>query len=259
VGPTSLAIVWVCDDVLRQLTETIPTQQGTRILIIDDEPSIVRLLQAYLEHEGFEIATAADGACALQLSRSFKPQLVLLDLLLPEVDGLEVCRQLRQESDVYIIMLTARSEETDIVVGLTLGADDYVTKPFSPREIVARVKAVLRRSRRPLAGQDSAVLSFPNITIDTGRHKVVAYGESIELTALDFDILRTLALQPGMVFTRAQLLERVWGYDHLGDERVVDVHIGLLRKRIERDAQEPHFVKTVRGVGYKFDDDEGER
>ncbi len=242
---------------LGQPTETI-TPQGTRILIIDDEPSIVRLLQAYLEHEGFEVATAADGADALLASRSFKPQLVLLDLLLPEIDGLEVCRRLRQESDVYIIMLTARSEETDIIVGLTLGADDYVTKPFSPREIVARVKAVLRRARRPAVSQESEVLSFPDITIDTGRHRVVAYGDPVDLTALDFDILRTLAMQPGMVYTRAQLLERVWGYDHLGDERVVDVHIGLLRKKIERDAQEPRFVKTVRGVGYKFDDGEAD-
>ena len=243
---------------LRQPIETIPSQ-GTRILVIDDEPSIVHLLQVYLEHEGFDVATAADGARALQVARAFMPQLILLDLLLPEVDGLEVCRQLRQESDVYIIMLTARSEETDVVVGLTLGADDYVTKPFSPREIVARVKAVLRRARRPVASQEAEVLSFPHMTIDTGRHTVVACGESIELTALDFDILRTLAMQPGMVFTRAQLLERVWGYDHLGDERVVDVHIGLLRKRIERDAQEPHFVKTVRCVGYKFDDEENDR
>jgi two-component system alkaline phosphatase synthesis response regulator PhoP len=232
---------------------------GTRILIVDDEPSIVRLLQAYLEREGFEVATAADGRTALQLARSLKPQLVILDLLLPEVDGLEVCRLLRQESEVYIVMLTARSEETDKIVGLTVGADDYVTKPFSPREMVARIKAVLRRTRSLNFTSEPETLHFPDLTVDVRRHKVTVRGQVVELTALDFEILRTLATQPGMVFSRAQLLERVWGYDHLGDERVVDVHIGLLRKKIEQDVQEPHFVKTVRGVGYKFDDLRGSR
>jgi two-component system alkaline phosphatase synthesis response regulator PhoP len=226
---------------------------GARVLIVDDEPSIVRLLQAYLERDGFDVCTAADGRSAIHAARALKPQLVVLDLLLPEVDGLEVCRLLRQESDVYIIMLTARSEETDKIVGLGMGADDYVTKPFSPREMVARIKAVLRRSRRPGAGSDPGKLEFPGLTIDTGRHTVTVRGQAVDLTALDFEILRTLAAQPGMVFTRAQLLERVWGYDHLGDERVVDVHIGLLRKKIEQDVQEPQFVKTVRGVGYKFE------
>ncbi|MDB5057399.1 MAG: two component transcriptional regulator, winged helix family [Chloroflexi bacterium] len=232
--------------------------QAARILIVDDEPSIVRLLQAYLQREGFEVATAADGRAALQIARSLKPQLVVLDLLLPEVDGLEVCRLLRQESDVYIIMLTARSEETDKIVGLTVGADDYVTKPFSPREMVARIKAVLRRTRRLSLTTAPQTLRFPDLTIDTGRHTVTVRGQDVELTALDFEILRTLAAQPGMVFSRSQLLERVWGYDHLGDERVVDVHIGLLRKKIEQDVQEPQFVKTVRGVGYKFDDPGGD-
>jgi len=231
---------------------------GARILIVDDEPNIVNLLQRYLEREGFVVATATDGRTGIQLARSLRPQLVVLDLLLPEIDGLEVCRLLRQESDVYIIMLTARSEETDKIVGLTMGADDYVTKPFSPREMVARIKAVLRRTRR--RGVDEPeTLRFPQITIDIGRRIVTVHGHELELTALDFDILRTLASQPGLVFTRAQLLERVWGYDYLGDERVVDVHIGLLRKKIEQDPAEPCFVKTVRGVGYKFDGQGGER
>jgi two-component system alkaline phosphatase synthesis response regulator PhoP len=230
------------------------SRQVARILIVDDELSIVRLLQAYLEREGFEVTTAGDGRTALELARAVKPQLVVLDLLLPEVDGLEVCRVLRQESDVYIIMLTARSEETDKIVGLTIGADDYVTKPFSPREMVARIKAVLRRAPRPSLAMDARTMHFPGLAIDTARHRVTVRGEPVDLTALDFEILRALAAQPGIVFTRAQLLERVWGYDHLGEERVVDVHIGLLRKRIERDAQEPQFIKTVRGVGYKFDE-----
>ena len=233
--------------------------QGARILIVDDESSIVRLLQAYLEREGFEVATAADGRSALHLARTMRPQLVVLDLLLPEIDGLEVCRLLRQESDVYIIMLTARSEETDKIVGLSVGADDYVTKPFSPREMVARIKAVLRRARRRDSEPEPMILRFPHIAIDTGRHIVTVRGQEVELTALDFEILRTLAAKPGLVFTRAQLLERVWGYDFMGDERVVDVHIGLLRKKIEQDAAEPCFVKTVRGVGYKFDNHGGER
>jgi two-component system, OmpR family, alkaline phosphatase synthesis response regulator PhoP len=232
---------------------------GARILIVDDEPNIVRLLQSYLQREGFEVLTATDGRAGLQIARTMHPQLVVLDLLLPEVDGLEVCRLLRQESDVYIIMLTARSEETDKIVGLGLGADDYVTKPFSPREMVARIKAVLRRSRRRAAEHEAQVLRFPGLVVDTGRRTVTVRGQDVELTVLDFDILRTLAASPGMVFSRAVLLEKVWGYDYLGDERVVDVHIGLLRKRIEQDPADPSFVKTVRGVGYKFDDHGGER
>ncbi len=234
--------------------EALPAQ-GTRILIVDDEASIVRLLQAYLEREGYEVTTASDGRSALHMARAVRPHLVVLDLLLPEIDGLEVCRLLHQESDVSIIMLTARSEETDKVIGLSVGADDYVTKPFSGREMVARIKAVLRRSRRGSSGPDAEppILHFPTITIDTGRHQVTVHGKEVVLTALDFEILRTLAAKPGLVFTRAQLLERVWGYDFMGDERVVDVHIGLLRKKIEVDAAEPTFVKTVRGVGYKFD------
>jgi two-component system, OmpR family, alkaline phosphatase synthesis response regulator PhoP len=233
--------------------------QGARILLVDDEPNIVRLLRTYLEREGFEVATAADGRSALQMARGMHPQLIVLDLLLPELDGLEVCRQLRQESDVYIIMATARSEEMDKIVGLNMGADDYVTKPFSPREMVARIKAVLRRTRRQNAEPQPETLRFPQMVIDTGRHTVTVRGREVELTALEFNMLRTLAAQPGLVFSRAQLLERVWGYDYLGDERVVDVHIGLLREKIEQDRADPCFVKTVRGVGYKFDAHCGER
>jgi two-component system alkaline phosphatase synthesis response regulator PhoP len=240
------------------MMDTEPAQ-GARILIVDDEPNILRLLKSYLEREGYEVATAGDGRSALQIARTMRPHLVVLDLLLPEIDGLEVCRQLRQDSDVFIIMATARSEEMDKILGLTMGADDYVTKPFSPREVVARVKAVLRRARKRDNDQEQHTLRFASMTIDAGRRTVTVRGKNVELTALEFNILRTLASQPGLVFSRAQLLERVWGYDYMGDERVVDVHIGLLREKIEEDRADPCFVKTVRGVGYKFDAHCGER
>jgi DNA-binding response OmpR family regulator len=233
--------------------------ESQRILIVDDEPNILRLLRTYLEREGFEVASAADGQTALALARDWQPHLVVLDLLLPEIDGLEVCRQLRRTSDVSIIMATARSEDMDKIVGLNMGADDYVTKPFSPRELVARVKAVLRRSRKAKTESEPETLRFAQIVIDTGRRSVTVRGKDVDLTALEFNILRTLASQPGLVFSRAQLLERVWGYDYMGDERVVDVHIGLLREKIETDRADPYFVKTVRGVGYKFDAHGAER
>src|SRR5581483_1529720 len=176
-------------------------------LVVDDEPNILRLLKTYLEREGYEVATAADGRAALQLARTIHPHLVILDLLLPEIDGLEVCRQLRQDSDVFIIMATARSEEMDKILGLNMGADDYVTKPFSPREVVARVKAVLRRARRSGNEQDLETLRFPQLTIDIGRRTVTVRGKNVELTALEFNILRALAAQPGLVLSRSQLLE----------------------------------------------------
>jgi len=234
------------------------TVMGSRILIVDDEANIQRLLRTYLEREGFEVLTAADGQTALSLARSWQPHLVVLDLLLPELDGMEVCRQLRLESDVYIVMATARSEEMDKIVGLNMGADDYVTKPFSPREMVARVKAILRRARKPRTALEPDTMRFASMVIDTGRRTVHVRGREVDLTALEFNILRTLASQPGLVYSRAQLLERVWGYDYIGDERVVDVHIGLLREKIEDDRSDPCFVKTVRGVGYKFDSQCGE-
>jgi len=229
---------------------------GERILVVEDEANIANLVRAYLEREGFTVRVATDGRAALQQAGATRPDLVVLDLMLPGMDGLEVCRRLRQQSDVYIIMLTAKSEESDRVVGLELGADDYLTKPFSPRELVARVKAVLRRSRdseaiapHPASGE---VAAGP-LVIDLGRRRVTKNGVAIDLTTLEFDLVRVLASEPGIVFSRAQLLQRVWGYDFMGDERVVDVHIGLLRKKIEDDSSEPVLLRTVRGVGYKFD------
>jgi two-component system, OmpR family, alkaline phosphatase synthesis response regulator PhoP len=229
---------------------------GERVLVVEDEANIVNLVRAYLEREGFTVDAVTDGRAALHHARVMQPHLIVLDLMLPGMDGLEVCRRLRQESDVYILMLTAKSEEADRIVGLELGADDYLTKPFSPRELVARVKAVLRRSR-PSAGTlpDSAsgIIDAPPLRIDLARRRVSKRGTPIDLTALEFDLLCELASRPGIVYSRAQLLQRVWGYDFLGDERVVDVHIGLLRKKIEDDPSEPELLKTVRGVGYKFD------
>ena len=229
---------------------------GERILVVEDEANIVNLVRAYLEREGFTVDTATDGRAALHHARTTRPHLIVLDLMLPGMDGLEVCRRLRQESDVYILMLTAKSEEADRIVGLELGADDYLAKPFSPRELVARVKAVLRRSR-PVVGAlpDSAsgIIDAPPLRIDLARRRVSKRGAPIDLTTLEFDLLRELVSRPGIVYSRAQLLQRVWGYDFLGDERVVDVHIGLLRKKIEDDPSEPELLKTVRGVGYKFD------
>ncbi len=229
---------------------------GERILVVEDEANIANLARAYLEREGFAVRTAADGRAALQQARATQPDLIVLDLMLPGMDGLEVCRRLRQESDVYIIMLTAKTEESDRVVGLELGADDYLTKPFSPRELVARVKAVLRRSRDGEGimprSESGAIVAGP-LTIDLARRRVTKGDASIDLTTLEFDLLRVLAGEPGIVFSRAQLLQRVWGYDFAGDERVVDVHIGLLRKKIEDDSSEPTLLRTVRGVGYKFD------
>ncbi len=229
---------------------------GKRILVVEDETNIVNLVRAYLEREGYAVDTAADGHAALSKARAIRPHLIVLDLMLPGMDGLEVCRRLRQESDVYIIMLTAKSEEADRVVGLELGADDYLTKPFSPRELVARVKAVLRRVRDVddvLQGEQGGVIAATPLSIDLARRQVTKRGAEVDLTALEFDLLRVLAARPGIVFSRAQLLQRVWDYDFLGDERVVDVHIGLLRKKIEDDPSEPTLLKTVRGVGYKFD------
>jgi DNA-binding response OmpR family regulator len=220
------------------------------VLVVDDEPHIRTVLRGYLEAEGFAVADAADGEAALRQVRQHPPDLVLLDVMLPGIDGIEVLRQLRTFSDVYVILVTARTEEVDKLVGLGVGADDYVTKPFSPREVAARVKAVLRRDRG--AREGGAVLRFEGLTIDPDAREVRAGGADVALSALEFDVLAALAGTPGRVFSRRQLLERVWGYDFFGDERVVDVHIRSLRSRLGDDAASPRLIATVRGVGYKF-------
>lgn len=222
-----------------------------KILIVDDESSVRKLVRSYLEREGFEVLEAADGASAITLVRREHPALIVLDLMLPEVDGLEVCRAVCGEGGPLVLMLTARSEEADKLVGLGMGADDYLTKPFSPRELVARVKAILRRGARAESAM-GAVLRAGPIEIDAERHLATLAGVELDLTAREFEILAALARDPGIVFTREQLLENVWGYDFFGDPRVVDVHMAKLRKKLEPDAAHPRFIQTIRGVGYKL-------
>ncbi len=222
-----------------------------QVLVVDDEPHIRTVLRGYLAAEGFAVSEAADGDEAIRQVRQHPPDLVLLDVMLPGIDGLEVLRRVRTFSDVYVILVTARSEEVDKLIGLGVGADDYVTKPFSPREVAARVKAVLRRDRgaRDAAGP---VLRFAGLTLDKDAREVRVDGALVNLSALEFDVLAALAGSPGRVFSRRQLLEKVWGYDFFGDERVVDVHIRSLRARLGDEAANPRLIATVRGVGYKF-------
>ena len=230
-----------------------------QVLVVDDEPQIRAVLRAYLEADGFGVTEAATGGDALRLVRSEAPSLVLLDVRLPDVDGIEVLRTLRQDSQVPVILVTARSEEVDKLVGLGVGADDYVTKPFSPREIVARAKAVLRRVPRDATSGGAspshracAVLAFEGLSIDEDRREVHRRGVPVELSALEFDLLAAMARSPGRVFSRGQLLEQVWGYDFFGDERVVDVHVRNMRRALGDDAADPRVIGTVRGVGYRF-------
>jgi len=224
-----------------------------KILLVDDERSILDLLTAYLKPEGYQVFTAMDGPSALKAARAFKPDLIVLDVMLPGMDGVEVLSQLRRESAVYVILLTAKAEETDKIVGLSVGADDYLTKPFSPRELVARIKAALRRLRSGQALPDQAVLAFSHVRIDTGSRKVSVDDRQVELTSIEFEMLRALAEHAGRVLSREQLLEKVWGYDYYGEIRVVDVHIGHIRRKLGDD----RFIATVRGAGYRFEDLEG--
>jgi DNA-binding response OmpR family regulator len=225
-----------------------------RVLVVDDEPQIRTILRAYLSAAGFQVLDAATGAQALRVLTSEPPDLVLLDIGLPDLDGLEVLRTLRRTSDVYVVLVTARAEEVDKLVGLGVGADDYVTKPFSPREVVARVQAVLRRTRPvgPTSPGPDDLLLFDGVSIHTTRREVRVGDDQAVLTALEFDLLVALAASPGRVFSRAQLLEKVWGYDFFGDERVVDVHVRGMRKALGDDAMAPRIIGTVRSVGYKF-------
>ncbi|MBN1249583.1 MAG: response regulator transcription factor [Anaerolineae bacterium] len=223
-----------------------------RILVVDDEQSIVDLVAAYLRQEGYEVHTAPDGLSGLKAARVLKPDLIVLDVMLPGIDGIEVLTRLRRESDVYVIMLTARSEETDKIIGLTVGADDYLTKPFSPRELVARVKAALRRIEGGVSSTQVSLMTFRHVRIDTGSRQVWVDGEPVELTTIEFDLLKALAEYRGMVLSRERLLQLVWGYDYYGEERVVDVHVGHIRQKLGGDG----FIITVRGVGYRFVDEE---
>ncbi len=217
------------------------------VLVVDDEKHIIDLARMYLEREGFTVEEALDGAEALRKIRSLKPALVVLDLMLPEVDGWEVCRRTRVDSDVPIIMLTARSDDVDKIVGLELGADDYLTKPFNPRELVARVKAILRRNERSL--RPGKALHLGDLTIDPSSREATLSTQTLELRTKEFDLLYTLAEHRGQVLTREQLLELVWGYDFYGETRTVDVHIAHLRKKLKGSDVE---IETLRGVGYKL-------
>lgn len=221
------------------------------ILVVDDEPELRQMLHRYLKAEGFEVAEATDGERALSRIRDAPPDLVVLDVGLPGADGFAVLQETRKFSDVPVIMLTARTEEVDRVIGLTIGADDYIAKPFSPRELVARIRAVLRRGTRSRA-ETGERLEFEGITLDLAARRVSVDGRDVDLSTLEFDLLAALSSAPGRVFTRAQLLERVWGWDYFGTERVVDVHIGNIRKLLGDDASDPRFIGTVRGVGYRF-------
>ncbi|WP_059172172.1 response regulator transcription factor [Bacillus sp. FJAT-27445] len=224
-----------------------------KILIVDDEKRIIEVLEAYLEREGYAIATADNGVDALKKARSENPDLMILDLMLPDISGEEVCRLVRKESEVPILMLTAKSGEDDKINGILMGADDYVTKPFSPREVVVRVQAILRRSKKPVEKTDK--LNFKGgLSIDTGKKEVTINGELISLTPIEYKLLTNMAENPGRVYSRMDLLEKIQdeGMFYEGYERSVDTHIKNLRKKIELDSRQPQFVVTVFGMGYKF-------
>jgi len=220
-----------------------------RVLVVDDEAPIVDLVRSYLEREGYVVEAATDGPAAVDSVRASAPDVVVLDVMLPGVDGIEVCRQIRTFSDAYVLMLTARGEEIDRIMGLTVGADDYLVKPFSPRELVARVKALLRRPRRPTETSTSVP---SGLELDGARRVVRVDGAPVELTALEFDLLAVLARDPGVVVGRQALLDRVWGSEFVADDHLVDVHIGNLRRKLGDDPGQPRFIETVRGVGYRL-------
>jgi DNA-binding response OmpR family regulator len=233
-----------------------------KILIIEDEASIAQVLRLYLEQAGYEVCTAGDGVAGLELHAREHPDLIILDLMLPALDGMEVCRRIRAWANTPILMLTARQGEEDRIAGLDLGADDYLVKPFSPREVVSRVKAILRRSTptvstpstlsETLAENPREHLRFETLYINVPARRVEVQGQNVTLTAKEFDLLTTLASAPDRVFTRESLLNQIWGYTYLGDGRTVDVHVGTLRKKLEAVVNAPHYIQTVWGVGYKF-------
>ncbi|GAA1380059.1 response regulator transcription factor [Catellatospora chokoriensis] len=224
---------------------------AARILVADDDPKLVQVLRMYLEHEGHSVLTVADGRAALDQCRTRNPDLVVLDVMMPEVDGLDVCHILRRESAVPIILLTARSTENDILLGLDLGADDYITKPYSPRQLVARVRALLRRTGAVPAGPAGPVV-VGDLVVDADSFEVRIGGRAVALTAKEFGILEVLAAEPGRAFTRAQIIDRAFGFDQDVLERTVDVHVVNLRRKIEPDPGEPRYVQTVYGRGYRM-------
>ena len=228
---------------------------GLRAMVVEDEKALAGVLGSYLERDGFDVTVVHDGVSAVSLAREIDPDLIVLDLGLPGIDGVEVCREVRTFSDAYVVMLTARSDEVDKLIGLSVGADDYMTKPFSPRELSARVRAMLRRPRSKAAtgpAASSALMRVGPLSIDPLGRDVWLDGEPIELTRTEFDLLATLASRPRMAFSRQQLIDAVWATTWVGDEHLVDVHIGHLRRKLHDDASKPRFVRTVRGIGYRM-------
>jgi DNA-binding response OmpR family regulator len=228
---------------------------SSTILLVDDEEAVQKLLTYPLERDGFRVVAARDGEEALERFAAENVDLVVLDLMLPKLDGLEVCKRLRASSTVPIIMLTARDDEFDKVLGLELGADDYITKPFSIREFRSRIKALLRRARTPLdSGAEAETIETDGLRIDLGRRTVIAHEQPVQLTYVEFELLRTMAARPGRVFSRRALLESLWGDADYREPRTIDVHVRHLREKLERDPKNPEFILTVRGVGYRFRD-----
>ncbi len=239
-----------------RMTDEIPRRpaSGLRAMVVEDETELAALVGSYLERAGFEVTLCSDGLQAVTQAREVDPDVIVLDLGLPGLDGVEVCRQVRTFSDAYVVMLTARSDEVDTLIGLSVGADDYMTKPFSPRELIARVQAMLRRPR-PLGRTDGAAdttRTFGPLVIDPVGRDVWLDGDSVALTRTEFELLAALSERPQMVFDRRQLIEAVWGVTWVGDEHLVDVHVGHLRRKLGDDAQQTRFVRTVRGVGYRM-------
>lgn len=223
------------------------------VLVVEDEENLVEALRYNLEHEGYDVLTAPDGGSGLETARAALPDLVILDVMLPNLDGLEVCRILRRETDVPILMLTAKGEEIDRVVGLEIGADDYVTKPFSMRELMARVRAMLRRPRETAASRMAEPLRSGALAVDVDAHQASLNGEELRLKPREFDLLALFMRNSGRAFTRDQILEQLWGHDYIGDVRTVDVHVRWLREKIEADPSTPARIITIRGVGYRFE------
>ena len=236
-----------------RLPEETAEDTMVRILVVDDERVVTEVVEQYLRLEGFEVAVAVDGEDALRQAQEWGPDLIVLDLMLPKVNGLEVCRRLRRDSQVPIIMLTARGDEADRIVGLELGADDYVAKPFSPRELVARAKSVLRRSSSFATTATGGVRRFDNLTVNPQARTVALDGVDVHLTGKEFDLLFFLVSNPGQVFTREQIMDQAWDYTYAGDTSTVTVHIRRLREKVEVDPVKPRYIKTVWGIGYKFD------
>ena len=234
------------------MTAPAGSETPVRVLVVEDEAPIRRVVVGYLQREGFEVSEAADGLSAVESARELGPQVIVLDLGLPGIDGVEVCRAVRTFSDAYIVMLTARAEEIDKLIGLSVGADDYLTKPFSPRELVARVRAMLRRPRTDSTSGDVQVRRFGDLTIDPEAREVTLAGRIVELTRTEFDILEVLSSEPRRVFSRRALVADVWGADWFGDDHLVDVHIAHIRAKLDDDPAEPRYIWTVRGVGYRI-------